>query len=197
MSFSDFQRVSESFFRPVLRVAGYRAGRVLGVAVALVVLLAGCTVYVVPGDRAVQGRISIAVDLNQIITSFEPTRGSGATYRLGQQVRFAVRTVEDGYVTLTAIDPDGSVYTFARNLRVRARRTNILPGPDSRVAFIADPPTGLHRVRASFTRERTDINRVRYNGRTGEEGWTSALSVELRAAQVRDVVETFLFIERR
>jgi hypothetical protein len=84
-----------------------------------------------------------------------------------------------------------------RRIRVEAGRTTMLPPRGSRVAFVADPPTGLHRVRASFTRDRVDTTRVRYEGRTGEDGWTSALRVELRDASVRDVVETYLFIERR
>lgn len=188
---------SNTLLQAVARSVQGRAARMIGVAAMLVILLAGCTVYVVPGDRAVQGRISISLDLDQVITTFQPTRGPGATYRLGEQIEFAIRTNESGYVSLTAIDPDGSVYTFARNIWVEAGRTTMLPSRGSRVAFVADPPTGLHRVRASFTRDRVDTTRVRFEGRSGEEGWTTALRVELRDASVRDVVETYLFIERR
>lgn len=174
-----------------------RTVRWLATAVLAVLLLGGCTVYVVPGtaDTGVRGRIDL--DLDQVITSFSPTRGEGAEYGVGQQIQFRIRTSQDGYVSLSAIDPDGSVYTFARNLRVEAGRTNVLPGPDSRVAFVADPPTGLHRVRATFTGQSTDRTRVRYEDRQGEEGWTTAIRIELRAADVRDVAETFLFITRR
>ncbi len=194
---SDTRNTSNPILRSVAQSARVRAVRMFGVAAMLVILLAGCTVYVVPGDRAVQGRISFTLELDQVITSFQPTRGPGATYNLGEQIEFAIRTNESGYVSLTAIDPDGSVYTFARNIWVEAGRTTMLPTRGSRVAFVADPPAGLHRVRASFTRDRVDTTRVRYEGRSGEDGWTSALRVELSEATVRDVVETYLFIERR
>lgn len=174
-----------------------RAVRWLAAAVLAAIVLGGCTVYVVPGTATTGVRGSIDLDLDEVITSFSPTRGEGADYRVGQRIEFRIRTTRSGYVSLTAIDPDGSVYTFARNLRVEAGRTNILPGPRSRVAFVADPPTGLHRVRATFTEQSTDRNRVRYEGRQGEDGWTSAIRIELRAAEVRDVAETFLFITRR
>lgn len=172
------------------------AARLLA-ALALVVMLGGCTVYVVEGEPSTRGTISLSFNLDQVITQFQPVRGAGATYLVGERVSFAVRTRESGYVTLTALDPDGSVYTLARNIFVRAGQTRVIPGEDSRVEFVANPPTGRHRVRATFTSERTDQNRVRYEGRTGEEGWTSAIRVELQDDEIRDVAETYLFVERR
>lgn len=165
-------------------------------AALLALLLTACTIYVVPGDGTARGRVSLEISLDEVITEFAPVRGEGATYRVGQQIQFRLRTRQSGYVTLTALDPDGSVYTLARNLRVEAGRTNILPGPEGRVAFVAESPTGLHRVRASFTRERTQTSRVRFTGRSGEDGWRTALRIELEQAEVRDVAETFLVIRR-
>lgn len=165
--------------------------------IALIALLTSCTVYVVDGDRTDTGRVSVDLALDDVITSFTPVRGVGATYRIGQPITFELTTRRDGFVTLTAIDPDGSVYPIARNLRVSAGRVNVLDGSQVGVRFIADPPTGLHRVRASFTSSRTDTGRVQYRGRSGDEGWTSAIRIELRAAEVRDVAETYFYIERR
>lgn len=164
---------------------------------ALTALLAGCTVYYVENEPRSDDRVSISLDLNEVITEFQPNRGVGASYRIGDRVSFRLRTRQDGFVTLTAIDPDGSVYPLARNLRVYAGQTNILSGSQLGVVFIADPPTGLHRVRASFTTDRTDTSRVEYRGRSGESGWTSAIRIELTGAQVRDLAETYLYIERR
>lgn len=164
---------------------------------ALTALLAGCTVYFVEGEPRSSGRVSLSLDLNEVITEFEPNRGVGASYRIGQRVSFRLRARQDGYVTLTAIDPDGSVYPLARNLRVYAGQMNVLSGSQLGVVFIADPPTGLHRVRASFTTDQTDTSRVDYRGRSGESGWTTAIRIELTGAPVRDVAETYLYIERR
>ena len=164
---------------------------------ALAAALSGCTIYFVEGERTDSGRVTIDLELSEVITSFSPTRGTGSTYRIGDSIEFQLRTRRDGYVTLTAIDPDGTVYPIARNLRVYAGERNRLSGSQIGVRFIADPPTGLHRVRASFTAERTDTSRVQYRGRSGEDGWSSAIRIELRTAEVRDVAETYFYIERR
>ncbi len=66
-------------------------------------------------------------------------------------IRFRIRTNQSGYVTLTAIDPDGLIYPLSRNIYIQAHRTTIIPTPDMGVEFVAAPPVGLHRVRASFT----------------------------------------------
>jgi hypothetical protein len=170
-----------------------RAGLFVALA-ALAVLLSACTVYVVPGEGS---RVSLSLDLNEVITTFAPARGAGSTYLVGERIEFQIRTRQDGYVTLTAIDPDGSVYVFARNIRVAAGRTQFLSGPGPRLEFAVTPPTGLHRVRAAFTAQRTDQGRVRYEGRSGEEGWTTAIRVELESAEVRDVAQTHFFVRRR
>lgn len=174
-----------------------RAATYLLAALAAAVLLGGCTVYVVEGEPSTRGTITLSFDLDQVITRFQPVRGPGASYRVGERIEFLIRTRQDGYIALTAIDPDGTVYTLGRNIRVRAGENRVLSGPGPRLEFVANPPTGLHRVRATFTAERTDQNRVRYEGRSGESGWTSAIRVELESARVRDVAETHLFVERR
>ena len=92
----------------------------------------------------------------------------------------------------TAIDPDGSVYVFSRNIPAGPGRI-VLPLPSQRVAFSAAPPRGFHRVRAHFTPERTDET-VTFRGRYGDGEWTSAITLEIRAYPVRDVEETYLYI---
>ena len=154
--------------------------------------LAACTIYVQPGT--VSGRVSIGVSLSDIIVRFEPTKGSGATYAVGEPVVFTIFPRESGYVTLSAIDPDGRIYTFARNMRVDGGRSNVLPTPSDRFVFIADHPTGFHRIRASFTSGRTDVNRVTYVGRRGEEEWNNTITVDFGNQRIRDVAQTFLNI---
>ncbi len=165
--------------------------RVLPIAVVLAAALTACTVYVRPGPPTPS---HIGVPLDHVIELFQPTRGAGAVYYLGQHVEFRIRTDVSGYVTLSAMDPDGRVYVFARNIYVPGHRTVILPTPDMRVSFSAAPPTGYHIIRAAFTGSRTDPNRVHYSGRFGSDAWSSAIELDIRPYQVRDVASTTLII---
>lgn len=158
----------------------------------LVATLSACTVVLEPGT--VRGRISVGVELNDIIARFEPTKGAGASYAVGEPIYFTIFPRQSGYITLTAIDPDGRVYAFARNMFVEGGRSNVLPGPSDRFVFIADRPTGFHRVRASFTSRRTDVDRVTYAGRRGDTEWTNTITVEIGGDPVKDVIETSLII---
>lgn len=158
------------------------------VAALAALILSACTIYVRPYWPADSG-----VELSGVIQDFRPTRGAGATYFVGETIEFAIRTSSSGFVTLTAIDPDGSVYVLSRNIAVSAGRT-ILPTLDQRETYSAGPPRGLHRVRASFTSNRTNESSVSYRGVSGEGNWTSSISIDIRPSPIRDVAETSLII---
>lgn len=164
----------------------------------LALVLGGCTIYLSDGETSVRtsvrGRITFGVPLQEVITRFTPTRGVGANYRVGESIAFDIRTSSDGYVTLTSIDPDGYVHTFARNIFVSGGTTQTIEGPDRRHIFTVDPPRGLLRIRASFTSGRTDTSRVRYRDQRGEEAWTQSISVDVRPYDTRDVVETHIYV---
>lgn len=168
-----------------------RLFRVLPFALLLAAALSACTVYVRPGQPS-SGQIS--VPLNDVITDFQPSRGAGAVYYLGENIQFRIRTNQSGYITLSAMDPDGRVYVLARNIYVPAYRTTILPTPEMRVTFSAAPPTGFHRVRASFTSSPTNTGQVRYQGRSGLQAWSIAIDHDIDGYPVRDVAETTLTI---
>jgi hypothetical protein len=161
--------------------------RIFPLLAVLALLVSACTIYVRPGTVS-----DVDVDLSDVIVDFRPTRGEGSTYYVGEEIEFYIDTTQSGYVTLSAIDPDGSVYVFSRNIPVGPGRT-VLPLPSQRVAFSAAPPRGFHRVRAHFTPQRTDET-VTFRGRYGDGEWTSAITLEIRAYPVRDVEETYLYI---
>src|SRR5690625_433841 len=161
--------------------------------IALATLLAGCTVYFDDGTSfrmRIQG--TFGVQLSNVIERFEPTRGHGSSYRVGEEIAFNVRTNRDGYLTLSTINSDGRVDTFVRNIYVRGVRTVTIDGADARHIFRVKPPRGTLRIRASFTPSRTDTSRVSYAGIRGEEAWTESITVELRPHDVRDVRETYI-----
>ena len=161
-----------------------RLRSILSVALIAVVASA-CTVVVQPGTGGIG-------NLDGVIVDFRPTRGVGAIYNVGDEIQFLIQTSSPGFVTLTAIDPDGRVYVISRNVAV-AGGTTILPTAEQRVVFNAAPPRGFHRVRASFTSTRT-TETVVYSGRRGDGEWTNAISIEINPAPLRDVRETNLTI---
>ena len=171
--------------------------RVFGLAsVALLAfVLASCTLYVSPNDDvSVRGRVRFGIEVSDVIQVFEPTRGAGATYFVGDEVSFRVRTDRDGYITLTALDPNGRVQTFSRDVYVRGGESTVIPSRSDPFVFTVEPPRGLQRVRAAFTPARTG-ERVRARAITGEDQWTQSIVTEVRPYDVRDIVETRFFIE--
>lgn len=162
----------------------------LGVVVALASLTA-CTVRFEPfGDTAPARPL-----VTPRIEFFEPQRGPNTVYRVGEQIGFRIRTNMDGYVTLTALDPDGRVYVFARNIRVQGNRTTLIEGISPRLLFFVDPPLGRHFVRATFTPARTD-ERVVYSGVRGRDAWLRQLTFELRPFDAFDQRETSFTVRR-
>jgi len=161
-----------------------RLRSILSVALIAVVASA-CTVVVQPGTGGIG-------NLDGVIVDFRPTRGVGAIYNVGDEIQFLIQTSSPGFVTLTAIDPDGRVYVISRNIAVSGG-TTILPTAEQRVVFNAAPPRGFHRVRASFTSTRTSETVV-YSGRRGDGEWSNAISIEINPAPLRDMRETNLTI---
>ena len=89
-------------------------------------LLSACTVTFTPADVSVSGRVRFGIQLSDVVTTFEPTRGRGAIYGLNESISFRLRSAQSGYITLTAIDPTGEVYPIIRNVYVRAGETRII-----------------------------------------------------------------------
>lgn len=154
-------------------------------AAALGLLLAACTITISPAP-------GVTITLSDEILEFYPTRGAGATYFVGEQIEFRLTTRTAGFVTLTAIDPDGTVYELSRNVRVPGG-TVFIPTREQRVVYTAAPPRGTHRIRVSFTPRQTD-GTVIYRGRRGDAEWSAAIELEIRPHEVRDVAETSLVI---
>ena len=174
----------------MLRVPRSR-GWTLALFALLALALSACTVTI----RTTEGVGSpIPRSANPAIERFEVQQGERATYRIGQRIAFEIRTRVDGYVTLTALAPDGSVQVFARNLPVRGRRTVVLDGREQGLAFTVGEMRGTYRVRASFTPARTDVTRVSFRGRSGEAEWTAAIRIDIEPFSLRDVAETRFFV---
>jgi len=162
---------------------------ILLVAIAAVGLSA-CTITFFPDSTVDRPRTTQSA----VIERFESFSSS---YRVGGRVSFRIRTNQPGYVTLTAFDPDGSVYVIARNVAVRGNRIETIPAPLGRTVFVAIPPTGMHIVRAHFTPERTS-ERIRFVGVGSLDAWLTQIVLEIRAFgySAEDVAETRFDIRR-
>lgn len=156
---------------------------VLGV---LALGLSACTVTVRSNLDLVGG--------GNLIAGLRPDRGEGASYLVGEPVRFQVSTRTAGYVTLVALQPNGYASTLVRNAYVPAG-TTVFPRPQDGVTYNVAPPTGLQRVRAIFTRVRPTSDLV-LSGTYDGTRWNTATSAYVQAYPVadRDVQETYLYI---
>ncbi len=178
----------------------FKQSRLLIALAAITLALTACTITLIPGDITLRGTMRFGIEVGDIITRFEPTRGAGARYRHGDPISFVIRTTSDGFITLTSISPDGTIQVIDRNIFVRGGADTFLP---TRGNFIVDSrggrDYGVNRVRALFTPEPTR-GRVSYRGIWGESDWTHSIRVELEPFPVtaRDLRETsFLIVQRR
>ncbi|TBH20847.1 hypothetical protein [Thermus thermamylovorans] len=132
--------------------------------------------------------LTYRLDLTPAILRFEPDRGVGATYFVGEEVRFLLTLAAPGWVTLVARDPDGFTYEFDRLYLDRG--THLLPPGAYRYALT--PPRGLHRVRAVYTD--APPGRVRLEGRYAN--WDARLRVYVEASRAtrHQVAETFFYV---
>lgn len=163
---------------------------------AVALLLTGCTILVEPLDVHVRPPTVTTPSAQQaLIRQFYPTRGPGASYHIGEQVGFRVLTNEDGYITLTAIDPTGEVYVFARNVPVRGGRSVVIDGISPRQRFVITAPEGLHRVSAHFTPARTD-ERIVFLGIRSYTSWQARIRLELSSFPRGDIAETRFTVRR-
>jgi hypothetical protein len=164
------------------------------IAFVLALLLTGCRVIVTPGNVSVGASFRFGIEVSPIIQIFEPTRGAGANYRVGDAISFRLLTDRSGYVTLTAIDPDGSVYVLVQNFYVQGGVTTTISGPNARSIFTLQPPLGLHRVRAAFTPSPTSTASITYQSARGENSWTRIIVTDVSPYTVRDIAETRFFL---
>jgi hypothetical protein len=127
-----------------------------------------------------------------IIQDFQPTRGNGASYRVGESIVFRATMARAGFVTLVFYN-DGALPDFEiRNIAVQPG-VNLMPNSNSAVAA---EPTGITRVRAFYTPQPNgNISFVGGRGVSFLEdttnNWLNAYPPELR-----DVKDTFVVVTR-
>jgi hypothetical protein len=154
----------------------------------LAVLLSSCF----PSRSSLTVGLRFGFELSPIITRFEPDRGRGASYRVGESVSFIISLTRAGYVALVGLDPDGTAYEFDRVFLNPG--THVLSGPPG-FRYELRPPLGMQRVRAIYTDTPYPSGFV-IRGTYGLERWDQQISIYLErsGSRVRDVAETYLYI---
>lgn len=151
-------------------------------ALVLAGLLSGCAV-------TLEGlTLSYRLDFTPAILRFEPDRGAGATYFVGEEVRFFLTLAFPGWVSLVVVDPDGRTYTLDRFYLPRG--THVLPPGAYR--YVLTPPRGLHRVRAVYTD--TEPGAARLEGVYTDWDAQLRLYVEASRAARHQVEETRFYV---
>lgn len=119
----------------------------------LLISLASCRV-IIGGDEpstTVSGSVYIqfGVPLVNVITEFQPDRGRGGNYGIGERISFRVGVRRSGYITLVNYNPDGSVDVLAS--QAVSAGTQTLPAPGSGFTYTVGPPYGRNYVRMFFS----------------------------------------------
>ena len=108
--------------------------------------------------------ISFGVQVGNVIQDFQPTRGNGATYGIGEPVSLSLTSRENGYVTLVIYNP-----------------------------FQTRLSAGTTRFRAFFTPQPSNVSFLGGFGERYLETQTFAY-LQPYPVQSRDVKEAFLFV---
>lgn len=177
--------------------------RLLAAAMAVAAMTA-CTVTFQPGDDATVDRPRPPGTVPTPPTTSDrprpqpaPELPSDAAFRLfelgptviypGSQLYFRVAVREAGFVTISALGPDGRVVVLVRDASVPAgSRPSIVPAIGSSNPPLAGGPAGSWRVRAQWSPRATN---ARYDGLQGLEAWTAAIAANLARVDGASVVD--------
>ncbi|MFN3266622.1 MAG: hypothetical protein ACK41E_07260 [Deinococcales bacterium] len=169
--------------------------RILAFA-ALVLSLSSCIVVVPennpPARPVVVNTAPTRPSVANIIQDFQPTRGNGAVYRVGESITLRMTLARAGFVTLVFYN-DGALPDYEiRNIAVQAG-VNLMPNNNT---LVAAEPVGITRVRAFYTPQpNSTISFLNGRGVSFLEDttntWLNAYPPELR-----DVKDAFIRVSR-
>lgn len=165
-------------------------------ALSLLSLLSACTIYVRPGNLSLGFRGSFDLSPVPVITRLEPDRGTGATYRPGERIRFVISLTQPGYVTLVSTEASG--YSNTLGTYYLEAGTTLLPPPGQGADYyLVDPgsPYGLERIRAIYTNTQPR-GYLSIRGTFSNDEFNNQIRIyfERNLAQTRDVAESYFYV---
>ncbi len=159
--------------------------RKLALGLILLFLLPACRVVLTDAET----RFDLGYRAGGVIQRFEPDRGPGAVYRVGEEVRFLVWLAQPGYVTLMVSDPDGRRYPLEEDRWLPAGWSQ-LPPPGAGYRYTATYPTGRHRATLYYSQTRGAV-RFSFIARSGGPA-VAGIRIDQRVEG--DRAETYLWI---
>ena len=163
--------------------------------IGLLLVLAACAPAAQPLDRK-------ALSTQAVISDFRPDRGPDGVYKLGEFARFEFSLARAGFVTLVAVNPDGSVEQLERNVRLPAGKGGFPLSSDKdasgrSAAYELYEPAGPHRLALLYT-DTPGTSSVRFQGtRDADFEGNVRAYLEKSNATVRDVQElTFQVVKK-
>jgi Domain of unknown function (DUF4384) len=130
----------------------------------------------------------------EIISNFQPDRGEGANYKVGELVKISFTLSRAGYITLISMDPDTTTGEVERSIAMKAGNNALPRGNDvnatgAKAAYKVFPPTGKQRVILLFTD--TPVGKtVRFEGKLDEDALNVKINSYFGEAKTRDVAES-------
>jgi opacity protein-like surface antigen len=144
------------------------------------------------GSATISYSVSFGVQVGDVIADFQPNRGGGGRYRIGENISLRLTSRENGFVTLVIYNPGDYRNAEIRNIPVQ-RGVNSIPNQNT---LTASEPTGVTRFRAFFTPQPNDnVSFLRGYGESYLETSTAAY-LNPYPVQLRDVKETFVVVSR-
>ena len=161
----------------------------------LALALGACTVTVRSPDTVATVSTNViiryGISVSDIIAVFEPTRGAGTTYYVGDPVQFRLDSRQRGYVTLVIWNPDGRLDSGSQlaNIPVDVG-TNYIPRS---INLSAAPPAGRSYVRAYFTSAPSSYT---WSGSVTLDAWNSRGTIFYHDVpqSARDIAQTSLYV---
>jgi hypothetical protein len=157
------------------------------IAIGFLLVLAACAPAAQPLDRQTLSSQTVIID-------FKPDRGKDGAYKLGEFVRFEFTLERPGFVTLIAVNPDGSVEQLERNVRLTAGKQAFPLGSDKdasgrSAAYELYEPAGPHRMALLYT-DTPGTSSVRFQGsRAADFASNVQTYLEKSKATTRDIAE--------
>ncbi len=182
----------------------------LAAILAVVLLAAACTVTILPDDGSTVVRPPATPDVPRPPGTSQPQPqpstelpGDAAFNRFemgpltiypDSQIFFRAMVREAGFLTVSALAPNGRVTMLATDVPIEAGRQLLYPPSGGATRLLASAPTGVWEVRAAWTPRPTN---ARYQGVQGRDAWTSAILRSLAGVEGASVYETSYRVNER
>jgi len=175
--------------------------RTLLATLAVVLLTGACTVTFLPDDGTTVVRPTQPERPQPQPSSELPSDAAFNRFEVGpltiypdSQIFFRAMVRRAGFITVSAMAPNGRVTVLARDVAIEAGRQLLYPPSGGNLRIQASAPEGLWLVRAEWSPRPTN---ARYQNVQGLEAWTAAIVANLSGVEGASVSEASYEVNTR